>query len=396
MDISDHITLSGDSKLKIVTTGDNHLGKRQYKSDERKQDYMDSFKEVIDITIDRDFDAIVNKGDLFDDPQPDVETVKQTIEQIKKLDDKGIPFLAIVGNHERKQETQWIELIDRLSNVYKLSQEPTVIENDETAVVLYGIDAVRKYQWDKKDLSLKRPDGYSDANKIAVMHELISPPINEGIEDYRLQDVLQRLNCDIDVLGLSDYHRPVETEYNDTSVYYSGSTEKTKYNEPKHHSIAVLSVDETISKNRIQLESPRDFRIKELEITEESQFKDIVPELDEVAIGESHKPPVVIIKLEGNNTTIQSGRIIEYMNERGALLTRVMDNRVTQTIDIENKDLQEQSIEDIENTIDKEIHNLDLSDTALDINGIVRNLEIPDSNVRDKINMMIENKGDNK
>lgn len=379
------IQLSGNSPLKILTTGDNHLGKKQYKNKTRKKDYMDSFQEVIDIAIQRDFDAIVNKGDLFDDPQPDVKTVKDTIDTLKRLEEADIPFFAIVGNHERKQETQWIELIDGLSNIYRLTQTPTVLENDSYALALYGIDAVRKYQWSKKDLSLK-PVGeeYKDIPKIAVMHELISPPINEGIHDYNLEDVLHRLQLEIDVLGLSDYHKPIETTFEDTLVYYSGSTEKTKYNEQETHSVVVLTVDDEIHKNRIELQSPRTFRIKELQLNEETTFSDIQTELDNIALKESPKDPVVVIKLQGKNNIIETTRIIDYITDRGALLTNIIDNRVSEQIDLQ-ADIEDQDISDIENTIDSEISEMDLSEQTQEVNSIVRNIEISDSNVRDEV-----------
>lgn len=383
------IQVSGDSPLKILTTGDNHLGKKQYKSNIRKQDYMDSFQELVNIAIERDFDAVVNKGDLFDDPQPDVATVKETIDALKRLEDADIPFLAIVGNHERKQDTQWLELIDGLSNIYRLSQSPTVLQNDSYAIVLYGVDAVRKYQWNKKDLTLQPAEDFQDAHTMAVMHELISPPINEGIHDYILEDVLARLQLDLDVLGLSDYHHPVETTLEDTLVYYSGSTEKTKYNEPETHSVVVLTVDEEIHKNQIELQSPRPFRIKEIELTDETTFSDIRPQLDEIALNESHKKPVVIIQLQGKNSVIETNRITEYVTDRGALLTNIIDNRVSNEIDL-STNIEEQDISDIENTIDTEIAEMDLSTTTQDVNGIVRNLEVPDSNVRDEVKDLLQ------
>ena len=377
------IQVSGDSPLKILTTGDNHLGKKQYKSDIRKNDYMNSFAELISIAIERDFDAIVNKGDLFDDPQPDVKTVKETIDCLKDLEDAGIPFLAIVGNHERKQETQWLDLLDGLSNIYRLNQEPTVLHNDAYSIVLYGIDAVRKYQWNKKDLRLTPPDTqYEDSPRMAVMHELISPPINEGIHDYTLDQVLARLQLDIDVLGLSDYHKPVETTVEDTLVYYSGSTEKTKYNEQKNHSIVVLTVDNKIHKNRIDLQTPRPFRVKKIQLQEDTTFSDIKTELDNISVQDSTKDPVVVIQLHGKNNTIEVNRIVDYITEKGALLTNIIDNRVSNEIDLSTT-IEEQDIVDIEQTIDSEIEELDISDTTHRVNDIIRNKEIADSNVRD-------------
>lgn len=383
------ISFSGDSPLKILTTGDNHLGKKQYKNEQRKQDYMDAFKETIDIAINRGFDAIINKGDLFDTPQPDVNTVKQCIESIQKLEKHDIPFLAIVGNHERKQNTQWIELINGLSNIYRLSREPLVLENEAYSTVIYGIDAVRKYQWRSKDISLKDPpETYSENPRITVMHELISPPIQDGIHDYKLQEVFNRLQLDIDVLGLSDYHKPIEQTIDDTLVYYSGSTEKTAYNEQKTHSVVVLSIEDTIHKNRIELESPRPFRVKNISVNPDTTFNDITAQLDEIAVKSATKKPVIVIKLTGTNAIIETNQIIDYMDSENILLTRVLDKRTSNQVDFETE-LEDHDTVNIENAIDTQLADVELTDQAERLNQIVRDSEVATSNIREKTDEII-------
>ena len=108
----------------------------------------------------------------------------------------------------------------------------------------------------------------------------------------------------------------------------------------------------------------------------------IKTELDNISVQDSTKDPVVVIQLHGKKNTIEVNRIVDYITEKGALLTNIIDNRVSNEIDLSTT-IEEQDIVDIEQTIDSEIEELDISDTTHRVNDIIRNKEIADSNVRD-------------
>ncbi len=384
------IEREGSSPLKILTTGDNHLGKRQYKSNTRRQDYMDSFREVIDIAIEQNVDAVVNKGDLFDDPEPNVQTVMNCTEEIGRLEDHDIPFLAIVGNHERKQSTQWVDLIGKLSNIYRLSQEPTILHNDSYGICIYGIDAIRKYEWESMDLSLTTPEPeFSDYPRFTVMHELISPPIQEGIHDYEAEVILNRFDMEIDLLGLSDYHEPIEAVVNEIPIYYSGATEKTKYNEPDTHSVVILTVAKDISKERVKLTESRPFKVLSINFEETTTFADIIPELDSISLHTDEKNPVVVVKLSGVDTGVPTNRIRDYLSENGAEIVKVYDNRGDSEVDIDELSL-ETDIHGLEGAIDKSLGDLELSAETVQINEKVRDLEVPKTHIRSQTKDLVE------
>jgi DNA repair exonuclease SbcCD nuclease subunit len=391
--MNDVITLDGDGPLKVLTTGDNHLGYRQYKSDSRRQDYMDSFCEVVDIAIEEQIDAVINKGDLFNDPDPDINTIKQCTDGIKKLQEHNIPFLAIVGNHERKQTTQWLDLLNRLSTVHRLSKEPLILQNDSYGLTIYGIDAIRKYDWNTTDLQLSTPDpAYQDYPKYVAMHELVSPPIQEGIHDYKAETLLQGFDVTVDMVGLSDYHQPVEATVEEVPFYYSGSTEKTAYDEQTTHSVVVLNVTDEIQKTRIDLSSPRPFKTVQIEMDNGDGFVEIKPQLNEISMRDSHKKPVIIVKLSGEDTGIPTQRIREYLIQSGAEVVNVFDDRGYTINDIDSLSL-ETDIHGLEESIDKSLQDLELSETANEVNKLVRNTtEIPDSNVREQTKQLL--KGD--
>ncbi len=113
-----------DREIKILHTADSHIGYRQYHSDVRRQDFLDAFSSVIDDAIEMKMDAVVHAGDLFDSRNPTLEDILDTMNILARLRDASIPFLAIVGNHESKQHTQWLDLFQNMGIAIRLGTMP--------------------------------------------------------------------------------------------------------------------------------------------------------------------------------------------------------------------------------------------------------------------------------
>ena len=97
-------------EIRILHTADTHLGYSQYYSEVRRKDFFKAFEIVINDAIDMQVDAVVHAGDLFDSRNPTLEDLLETINILIKLKAVGIPFFGIVGNHESKQNKQWLDL----------------------------------------------------------------------------------------------------------------------------------------------------------------------------------------------------------------------------------------------------------------------------------------------
>ncbi|BCU69229.1 DNA double-strand break repair protein Mre11 [Stygiolobus caldivivus] len=85
---------------RILHVSDTHLGKRQYDRDFREDDVYDTFKQVIDKAIEEKVDAVIHTGDFFDKNEPPNKAVLVALKELKRLKEKGIPFIAIAGDHD--------------------------------------------------------------------------------------------------------------------------------------------------------------------------------------------------------------------------------------------------------------------------------------------------------
>jgi DNA repair exonuclease SbcCD nuclease subunit len=130
---------------RVLHTADTHLGYQQYHSPERRCDFLEAFRRVIDDAIESDVDAVVHAGDLFHDRSPELSDLLGAVEVLESLSEAGIPFLAVVGNHEAKRSAQWLDLFEAMGLARRLGEKPVAV--GETA--FYGLDFVPRGRRDE-------------------------------------------------------------------------------------------------------------------------------------------------------------------------------------------------------------------------------------------------------
>lgn len=87
--------------MKLLQFSDSHLGLIPYGIPERMLDMGRILDEVVNLARHHSVDLVVNAGDMFDQSKPDpfsVQTYRRFVDQLEKA---GIPYLEVVGNHNR-------------------------------------------------------------------------------------------------------------------------------------------------------------------------------------------------------------------------------------------------------------------------------------------------------
>ena len=229
-----------DREIRILHTADTHLGYRQYHSEVRRQDFFKAFETVIKDAVDMQVDAVVHAGDLFDSRNPTLEDLLDTMNILSRLKIAKIPFFGIVGNHESKQNTQWLDLFEEMGLAVRLGKKPQMIGD----VAIYGIDSVPKSKIPLYDYSgFEVPESLPEnCRKLLVMHQIV-PPF--PYPDWDCVEVLENLPFKVDAILLGDYHEYEKIKVGETWVTYSGSTERNSASEkePRSYSIITLSGD---------------------------------------------------------------------------------------------------------------------------------------------------------
>lgn len=373
-----------DREIKILHTADSHIGYRQYHSDVRRQDFLDAFSSVIDDAIEMKMDAVVHAGDLFDSRNPTLEDILDTMNILARLRGAEIPFLAIVGNHESKQHTQWLDLFQNMGIAIRLGTDPY----DVGQVAVYGIDSVAKSKIPLFDYSIFDGSGDGEQSKheckynLLVMHQLMNP---FAFGEWDSEEVIQSLPFEVHALLLGDYHKHEKTKVGNTWVTYCGSTERNSAAEREPRSYNIITINDTgidISRRNILT---RDFEFIEVLLEDDVKAHEtIFAAIKEHDVSDK----VVFVDISGNTDIMVSfSEVEEFLLKQGALVPRIRDMRMGD--DIAENALVSVSFSDPDEAVKEEIKKMELTGAGLVIDEIVRDMLIGKSKLDAETEMRI-------
>ncbi|MDY6776052.1 MAG: DNA repair exonuclease [Halobacteria archaeon] len=368
----------------ILHLSDTHLGYRQYRSDLRRQDFTDAFEEAVEVAVERDVDAVVHTGDLFDSRDPSLTDLTDCIDVLRTLRQEGIPFYGIVGNHERKIDRQWLDLLERTGVAERLSKNPVVL-GDEVAV--YGIDSVSRVSWDSADLEIQETD--DDLYRLVCMHQLLHPPVPEILSDHDTRDVIERLGVEIDGLALGDYHEAVSATVGDVEVWYAGSTERVSSGETQPRRVHLLSFDGgEMKRRRIEIDA-RELLEFTVDVEKQTTVSDVRDEFERRDIEDKTVVPV----LTGSRGNITANDVHKVAVEEGAAVCNVRDERDTHGFEVD-AETEFGDVRDIDEMISQRVSESDLSEIAVEIDDEIRNGDLPKSRTDDVVEERLRQRQD--
>ncbi|MFC6975572.1 DNA double-strand break repair protein Mre11 [Halomicroarcula sp. GCM10025709] len=355
---------------RVIHTGDTHLGYQQYHVPERRRDFLDAFRQVVEDAIDDDVDAVVHAGDLFHDRRPSLTDIMGTLSVLEQLDDAGIPFLAVVGNHEAKRDAQWLDLYESLGLAVRLDDEPTVI--DDTA--FYGLDFVPRSQRD----DLEYEFAPHDADHAALVTHGLFQPFDYG--DWDAEEVLTASSVAFDALLLGDNHAPGRQEVADAWVTYCGSTERASASERGDRGYNIVTFDGEVRITRRGLDT-REFVYVDIDLGPEEGLDRVRSQVGQYDV----EGAVVVVGIDGDGDPIAPASVEEYALDAGALVARVTDHREfaaeTGETDV--------SFADPDDAVTERVRELGLSEAARDIDETIRASKVADANVTSAVEQRV-------
>jgi len=349
----------------VIHTGDTHIGYQQYHESERRADFLAAFEHVVADAVADGVDAVVHAGDLFHDRRPELQDILGTLSALRDLDDAGIPFLAIVGNHEGKRDAQWLDLFASLGLATWLGAGPTTV--GDTA--FYGLDFVPRAQRDALDYEFESHDA---AHAALVAHGLFEPFAHA---DWDTEELLAEATVDFDALLLGDNHAADRAEVAGTWVTYCGSTERASAAERDERGYNIVEFDDDVRIARRGIPT-RDFVFVDAELSEGEGVERVRERVGQHDLDEA----VVVVAVEGEGDPFAPARVEEYVREQGALVARVTDHRET----AEESEV-EVSFADPDEAVRERVRDLGLSSAARDVDETVRASKVADANVREQV-----------
>jgi len=356
---------------RVIHTGDTHIGYQQYHVPERRQDFLDAFRQVVQDAIEDNVDAVVHAGDLFHDRRPTLSDIMGTLDVLETLDDADIPFLAVVGNHEAKRDAQWLDLYESLGLAIRLGSTPTIV--GETA--FYGLDFVPRSQREDLDYDFAP----HDADYAALVTHGLFQPFDYG--DWDAAEVLTESSVDFDALLLGDNHKPGKQEVEDAWVTYCGSTERASASEREDRGYNIVTFDGETRITRRGLDT-RPFVFVDVELGPEEGIERVRSRVLQHDLTDA----VVVVSIDGDGEPISPAGIEEAALDAGALVARVTDHRELATAERETG----VSFADPDDAVAERVRELGLSGAAREIDETVRASKVADANVADTVEQRVE------
>jgi DNA repair exonuclease SbcCD nuclease subunit len=221
--------------MKILLCSDTHLGRKNFKVNERENDFFESFKQVIDYAINNETAAVLHAGDLFDTSRPNINVIIFAVQQLKRLKEKNIQFFSISGSHDIGVNDSFLNVLDSVGLCVNLTSKRYYEINDEHLLLkgekfgelfICGIPGKNNISG---ELECLKPIIPKNSFSIFMFHHIVEDisPIFSSIKKSMLPK-----GFDLYVSG--HWHEKFVSEYNGAQLIYPGSTENCDLNEMKN------------------------------------------------------------------------------------------------------------------------------------------------------------------
>jgi len=290
--------------IHVLHTSDTHLGYRQYGIVERENDVYDVFGEIIDIALREHVDLVVHSGDFFDTIRPPPQAILTAIRHLRRLREKGIPFITILGDHDtpKRRVLPPLVLLEELGYVRLIGvgeqRLAYTVKTRSGEVFVAGIGNKKKASSNALKLVLKKlSNPPSGMPSILLLHQCI-----RGMcFDYELEpgDIPRGYTY----YALGHVHTYKEFEVGDGIAVYPGSPEVMRVDEfrvqPERYVVLVELRNSVSYRQRIRLQKVRpqyELVIDDID-SMELKVKRFVADI--VSRGRTSKKPFVYVRVVG-------------------------------------------------------------------------------------------------
>lgn len=237
--------------MRIIHLADTHLGFRQFTAkldpvrqlNQRECDVYDLWHRAVDIAIERQVDAVIHAGDLFDSARPTHRALSEALDGLKRLRDASIPMVAIAGNHSTPRYRSGgsvFEVLERfgLHAAWRAPQRFRVAD-----VAFHAVPHEADPDQLRSDIESMTPDPSAAANVLMLHAGLEAVPTSTYGEVNAValsQDVIA--GAPFDYIAMGHLHRFQAPQIN---AIYPGSLDRLDFADLEGEK-AVLEIDLSI------------------------------------------------------------------------------------------------------------------------------------------------------
>lgn len=195
-------------------------------------------RRIASLAKDRQVDAILVAGDVFDSATASDQVVRRTLEAMKAYDG---PWVLLPGNHDPAlAESPWtrIERVGRPGNVIlAVAPEPIVLANGQLAILPAPL--TRKNEPDDVSRWMDAAETPPGAVRVGLAHGSLSNRLPEGDARNEIADD-RAATANLDYLALGDWHGALEIA---PKTWYSGTPEPDRFPRNDPGNALIVSIE---------------------------------------------------------------------------------------------------------------------------------------------------------
>ena len=298
---------------------DTHLGAfigRDEELREVAEDVNEAFLEAIDLFVREHVDVVIHSGDVLDEPRPYGDALKTLLNGVKKLNEKGIPFLYTFGEHDVSPIPSMP--YPYLANLLELAE----YVGDGRPREVKGLTVVGFHKYKKIDREhlVKKLEAVGEqarsfgGKKVLVLHQGIKEVFGPGSELS-----ISEIPKGFDYYAMGHIHNRFVTKLGKGLLAYPGTSHWTEADDPDE--CGVLIVDLSGDEPQAQWVKLKSVRPK---ARVRVDAKDLEKALKDLVERESAKKPVLWMEIEGEDVDLKSieGRLAQKYVIRKLVLRR--------------------------------------------------------------------------
>jgi DNA repair exonuclease SbcCD nuclease subunit len=243
---------STQQNTRILVVGDTHIGRKKHPKTKAEIDPLGALTAAVEYSVNQEVDAVVHAGDIFHDNATHLQTLLTRQQVFERLNEAGIPFYYVRGNHESKAGNKLLDELEG-TTVFNLSTTGTTVGTD---VQLFGVDHQPEgnIPWDNLTFSKTADNGES----ILVLHQTLQQLSGEGTKNVDLSRIQRPFDGTFDFVVSGHHHDATMTNWNGIPVMYTGAAERMSTNKDPTDRVAwLLTVtDGSISYEQYDIPQP--------------------------------------------------------------------------------------------------------------------------------------------
>jgi len=228
--------------LKILHTSDVQLDAPFHflgdKGQRHRRQLCETFRRIVDMAAEAEFDLLLITGDLFDGNRPHQDTIDFVASQLARLD---IPVCILPGNHDCYDDASVYRKARFPDNVVIFTEQPTIREFAELDVAVYG-NAILSRQ--------SRLSPLRGLTRMGTMHwhvamahgALVRPDFADPLWPIRPEEISA---SGMDYVAMGDWHTFADYSQGEVKAFYSGAPEPTALHQKGAGYVACVEMDES-------------------------------------------------------------------------------------------------------------------------------------------------------